>query len=341
MRQQAGAIPVCRDAHRERCPRSARQGRCSHWLLSCLWLSMLFLLSIKSSWAEGTVHLVLSGSSAPYEQFTEALQGALRGLPSPPKIRRLTAEHYTRSAGQQPGLWVGIGTRAATLLGQLPPQGPVFLALVPREGLNEALRNPAWRLPQAGFSALYIDQPLARQLALIRAALPDAERLLVLLPPESAFTAELEAGAAGQNLAMRLSRLERPGELIPLLSRGLQDVHAFLALPDPRLADGRGIQNLLLATYRHGVPVFAYSRSFVEAGAAAAVYSTPEQLGRQAGEAIAGHLRSGGRDPLPAPSYPRYYEVAVNARVARSLNMPITDAAQLERAISSALGEGN
>lgn len=303
------------------------------------WLLLLLLLGTRLGLAQGTVHLVLSGSTPPYEEFTSALREALQSLPSPPEVRRLAVEGYTASAAAEAGLWVAVGTRAATRLGQVPPRGPVLLTLVPREALHQALKDPAWRMPLEAFSALYIDQPFSRQLALIRAAIPAAERVLALFPPESALSAELQHRAEELDLEARLSVLEDPKDLIPTLSGGLQDVQAFLALPDPRLGAGRGIQSLLLATYRHGVPVFAYSHSYVDAGAAAAVYSTPAQLGRHAGEVIAAQLAP-GRRPLPGPSYPRYFEVAVNARVARSLGLPVADAEHLKRAISSAEGEG-
>lgn len=286
-----------------------------------------------------TIHLVLSESTPPYVRFAEALEEALQVLPSPPTLRRVPVAQYRPERGEPSAQWVAVGTRAAEQLGRSPPTGPVLCALVPRETMRRVSRDPGWRLPEDAFDTLYIDQPFGRQLALIRAALPAARRVLALVTPGAAQGPDLAREAAKLDMELLLSPLDDPDELIPLLSRGLETVEAFLALPDPGLTTGRGIQNLLLATYRHGVPVFAYSRSFVHAGAAAAVYSTPEQLGRHAGEVLAKQLRSRHR-PAAGSSYPRYYEVSVNERVARSLGLPVPDAEQLKSAISSFEGDG-
>ena len=98
---------------------------------------------------------------------------------------------------------------------------------------------------------------------------------------------------------------------------------------------------LLYMAYQRSRPVLAYSQAFVDAGAIAAVYSTPAQIGREAGEIIVRILS----DPdssmayLLAMRYPRYFTVGTNRSVARSLGIQLPDAtamtAELQRMESS------
>jgi ABC-type uncharacterized transport system substrate-binding protein len=70
------------------------------------------------------------------------------------------------------------------------------------------------------------------------------------------------------------------------------------------------------------VPVIGFSQAYVRAGALAAVHSTANQIGRQAGEWIA-ELAHTDNWQLGTPRYPRYYSVAVNTQVAQSLNLNV------------------
>ena len=100
-------------------------------------------------------------------------------------------------------------------------------------------------------------------------------------------------------------------------------------MADPVVSNRRTVQNLLLTTYRQRVPVFAYSKAYVKAGALAAVYSTPEHIGKQAGELVADILRKGSWS-LPKPQHPKYFSVEVNREVAKSLGIRVPGTEKLE-----------
>lgn len=277
------------------------------------------------------VHIILSQTTPPYLEFARALELALRQRTIPVAVEQVSLQRYT--AGAAPGIWVGVGTLALQRLGSDPPNGPVLFALVPRESLYQAVREADWRLDPARFTAVYIDQPVRRHIALIRAALPDARRI-VALPVERAAGASLWTIAAEAGFELQAATLDDPQALVSLLQEHLPGADAVLALPDPRLMSGGGVQNLLLATYRHGVPVFAHSASYVRAGASFAVYSTPQQFGRQAADVLANYLDDRTR-ALPGPMYPRDFKVAVNARVTASLGLPRREAEALKAQLLS------
>jgi len=93
-----------------------------------------------------------------------------------------------------------------------------------------------------------------------------------------------------------------------------------LTVPEPLAYNSETIHHVLLTSYRYKIPVMGLSKAYVDAGALLAVYSTPEQIGQQVAQLLSS-LPSAKAVSLPAPSYPRYFMVSVNRRVAASLDL--------------------
>ena len=97
----------------------------------------------------------------------------------------------------------------------------------------------------------------------------------------------------------------------------------MIAIPDSLTYTFEIAQAILLTSYRYQKPVFAYSKSYVQAGALAGVYSNTQQLAKQAAE-IAIDLQA-APGLLSAPQTPKYFSIAVNYKVAKSLNITVVD----------------
>jgi ABC-type uncharacterized transport system substrate-binding protein len=74
----------------------------------------------------------------------------------------------------------------------------------------------------------------------------------------------------------------------------------------------------------------------VKAGALLALYSTPTQVGQQAGEAARQALATGS---LPPPAAPRHFRVSTNPYVARSLGIVLDEPGTLRERLERT--EGN
>jgi putative tryptophan/tyrosine transport system substrate-binding protein len=123
---------------------------------------------------------------------------------------------------------------------------------------------------------------------------------------------------------MELESLKSPEELPSSLKRVLARSEALLALPDAQVYNQSTLQGILLNAYRSGAPVFGYSAAQVKAGALAAVYSTPEQIGSHAAELLL-KAGDGNKWTLPAAQHPRYFNIAVNREVSKSLGFSIDE----------------
>lgn len=278
--------------------------------------------------------IVLSEDSAPYQEVAERIRAGFASLGNAaPALRVIQAPSLQMgdSAFDAADWVVPVGVRAVEAVARRKLRAPVFSVLAPKYAIDQiAKEHPA--LEPRAFSALYLDQPAVRRMALIRHALPGRKRVGVLLGPESSDSLRaLQAAAREQGLSLETERVASAEELLPALKRVLAESDALLVLPDAQIINKNTAQSILLTSYRAQDPVVAYSKSYVSAGALAAVYSTPAQIGQQAAELLV-RLAQTKTLALPPPQYPKYFSVSVNYQVARSLGLIIEDeAALLER----------
>lgn len=294
-------------------------------------LGMAFAMSLpRIAFGLEGVTVVLSDEGGAYAEIVEKMRATLlQGNTAKLEIKVIPlrllkgGETFRANAGQML-VAVGVDAMEAVEKGKLPQ--PVLNVLVPRAAFEKVARQGGRLGDTRNFSAIYLDQPWARQFALIRQALPGRTRVGILLGPNSAELDTLlrsEAKAAGL-----VAVIEKTSDADPLpeLKQLLGHCDAVLAVPDQSIYNRSTIQSLLLTTYRHQVPLFGFSASYVKAGAIAAVYSSPAQIGQQAAEVI---QRLVVERHLPPPQFSRYYSVGVNVQVARSLGLAVDDEATL------------
>jgi putative ABC transport system substrate-binding protein len=293
------------------------------WLGVALWLAL-----IHPSWANNVVVLV-SGQGSSYTELLDSLQTEIRKTPT---LRTTvgtggTASWDTSLSSITYGttqLLIAVGSNATrAALESTDTRIPVLCILLPKSTYEAMLATAKVNSGQRRISAIYLDQPLSRQLDLVRQALPKSNRLGVVLGPESSRDAErLQILSEARGLTLTLERAQRDTALYPALQRTLADTDVLLALPDPYVINPETAQNVLLTSFRQRVPVIGFSAAYVRAGALAAVFSSPAQIGMEAGE-IARQVSRG--QLLGAAKYPRYFSVTINRQVSNSLNLSLED----------------
>lgn len=218
---------------------------------------------------------------------------------------------------------VTIGAQAAKAVGTRAPTAPVLSTLIPRDAFDAIQYGPH---PDR-YSAIFLDQPVHRQIALLNIALPHKPTVALLASPASYELARrLASVAREQQLDANIEKISAVDEIYPALERLLAEPAVLLALPDSTVFNSYTIQNVLLTSYRRRAPLVGFSPAYVHAGALLALYSTPAQIARQAADAVRRVLAGGG---LPPPQAPREFEVATNPNVARSLAIDLDSAARI------------
>jgi ABC-type uncharacterized transport system substrate-binding protein len=227
---------------------------------------------------------------------------------------------------------VALGTRAfATALAL--HSAPVVAAMVPADAFDRVTRRVVRQSTAKGVSGVFLDQPARRRINLVRLTLPGRQRVGVLIGPDRESELRLLSdAAAGTGIELRVEQVAGSATLYRALSRLLAEVDVVLAVPDSAIFNTGNIHNILLATYRAGVPVLGFSQAYVQAGALLALYSTPRQIAGQVAELV--QRAQAGRS-LPPPQHPRAFTVGVNPTVARSLDIRLEDTAIIEKRLAA------
>lgn len=306
------------DAAVRRHVRRARPGRL--YRLLCL---VLAALAGGTAWAAPAISVLVSEPGGIYHETAVSLAQALsregwRITISPPEAYAATGSDLT----------VAIGTRALeTALAR--PERPVLSVLVPR------LRYERLASGQERASALYLDQPLTRQLQLLALALPGLKQAGVPLGPGSReMHAALLSAAKDSGVPVHIVLAGQGSDLYAGLTELAETSQAFLLLPDPVVVQRGSLQNFLLHTYRLRKPVLAYSEPLAQSGALLALYATPAQQGEEAAEWIRQSWKR-GEFHLGAPRYPRRFSISVNRTVARSLEIELPSREALSRRLAA------
>lgn len=169
---------------------------------------------------------------------------------------------------------------------------------------------------------LVLDQPLARQLKLIKLIKPHTSRIGVLYAEHSLSQVEqLKKLAPSFSLKIE-DYLVKPKTLKFQLNDVAQSSDIILAMADTAIYNAATLPQILLTSYRYHTPVIAFSKGFIKAGAVSGVVSNLEQLAQQLIELIL-------FNPEHSIIYPKYFNVISNRSVAKSLSLYFPDDSNL------------
>lgn len=297
-------------------------------------LILLFLSCLCLPLQAAQLAIILSGEEGPYREFLGSFKGALVG--SDWQISwEGSPEKFSQSPPAAVDLIISAGAPATRVALAQAEAAPVIATLLSRTSYEDIVSsNPPHR---AGVTALYLDQPLHRQIAFIQHLLPDSRRVMSLVSEKLAdqLPALRRLGQQAQ-LLVDAAVLGQNENLVPALERLLREDGVFIALPDSSIYTRDNIRPFLLTTYRYQRPVVAFSAAFVQAGALAALHTTPAQLALELSQWLR-RLRQPLR--LPPPQGPSRFSVVINSQVARSLKLSLPSEAEILTSLNGMPGE--
>ena len=296
-----------------------------------LWLCLMAGALLPSAVMAYSVQVLSSRSGGAYDEVIDALRSeTLRGTEL--RVQYINNNEPSWKLLESTNLVVAIGVDAAnTVIQTADPGTPILCVLIPKVAF-EALTGG--KKENRKITAIFLDPPPGRQLELIRQLLPQAKRVGTVLGNVSVKEKEsLRIAARDKGLFLQAELAQRDTELYAVLKSVLAEADVFLAVPDPVAINAATAQNVLITAFKGQVPVIGYSANYVKAGALAAVFSTPLQIGQEAGQMINNYQRT---NSLSLPKTPRYFSVGVNAAVLRSFGLPAVDVRQLEQRLLKA-----
>ena len=245
-------------------------------------------------------------------------------LPLDEFVVRSLANPYKKS-----DLIVTIGTTAANAAIKRGQQSSVLSLLIPKQTFEAILDQNKINHPNSQYSAIYIDQPIKRRLKLDKTIFPEKVSLGVIFGPVSSkYKSELAGLLSNDQLFLVSRTVDQPKEFAKVLDDVLDSSDVVMAVPDPVVYNSQNTKWLIYLSYKRRIPVIGFSESYVKAGALAGLYSTPENIGYQAGKVIRSLITKTSW-PLPKGMYPEYYEISINSSIAKSLRIEMNDYKQL------------
>jgi putative ABC transport system substrate-binding protein len=160
--------------------------------------------------------------------------------------------------------------------------------------------------------------------ATMKEVFPGAKRVGLLYDPRhtEAFVEEAAKAARAAGLELVYKQVRDPREIPGLLDKMQGAIDVLWMVPDATIATAETVDYLLHFSFQHSVPIFSFSRKYVEMGAVAALEVDPYDMGAQAGE-IVKKLAEGGTGAIRVWAHASH--LTVNRKVAAKMGLKIKD----------------
>ena len=283
--------------------------------------------SARSSLYTPQILIIKSGNAAVYNEIADSLQQHLGAHCSKSDSNCTRAElHSFVSNAAKPvyrryDLVITLGLKARQYAAQQLPDSAIINAMIPREA---RFKQNTHKKP-----TVILDQPLDRSLRLVKLTLPQAQQIGILISRSNqAIVQSAKETAASLGMEIVTGIVDNEAEIGKKLTLLLDQVDVLLTLPDIRVHNRNTVPNILLSAYRKRVPVIGFSAAYVQAGAFAAVYSEPDDIAQHLMELAGDYFKKGKLKP--AVIHPKYFSIAINGEVARSLGISPPDQTDIE-----------
>lgn len=204
--------------------------------------------------------------------------------------------------------------RANEYLSVTSNAAPLLAVLIPHKMYNSIVNNLKNNKDQnRKITAIYREQPVDRQLKVIEKLLPEVKTIGVLTSMyDPNMIEELKSAVLKKNINLVITENHKRENLIDSLKHVLSHSDLLLTLPDPEIYNPFTAKGILVTSFRRGIPIIGYSKTYVDAGAVAAVYTKAGQIAQQAASITNTYFL---KNNLPPPSYPTQYAIAKNEKM--------------------------
>ena len=291
------------------------------------WLAFSFcLLATMHAWCKDNHVWVIQNSESAsnttaFEKLAETVAIA------PIKLHNINLQQ-TQLPTNKPTFVIAIGTAATEKVLGMNFDCPVLSVLVTESGFKELAARYKKSVDNAftaNYSALVLEQPLLRYLSLGKNLIPGAKKIGLLIGPNTAYRKiEAETVANALDLELVFATINDDSNPVRALEPVIAGVDFFVVVPDTNIVNQSTARWVLELSYRHSTPVIGYSARYAEAGALAGIFTTPESLGRQAGQWL---LQALVNPPQRGQIFgPQDLQIVLNPSVARANNLTLKHA---------------
>ena len=298
-------------------------------------LFLLFLISsftpISNTFASEKFHIAIIGDSNNSNQLLlrSKTQKTLNELGLHLNIDSINSTPFIKSKGcnNNYDLIIPVGNDITKQLIENGCQLPMISVLTPSFGYYKIDHQ------EVNLSSVFLDQPASRYLELARTLSANIQNVSLIYSDYSEkFHQQLMDAAESTGLVINAMKIDNNKHLYRILELVIENGDVLLAVPDPYVYNRKTIKAIFLASYQNGVPIIGFSEAYTKAGAIISIHSDIENIAKQLAENIYFFYQNDHK--LPKESYPKYFNVSTNNKVASSLGLIIENAESIQRSIS-------
>jgi putative ABC transport system substrate-binding protein len=296
------------------------------WIrILCITLQVLLASQIALADTENQIVIVKSSDN---HYFNQTIQTLINRTDQSLRLRVIGADDISDESSllEKGKLVIALGIKASEAITRRFPDKPIISAYLTQQQWQKFKPRGKTHF------AILLDQPLERYLAFSHALLNVNSVGIVNFAP---IVLDKKQKSILSRLKFSLSQYQ-PGQADQLLAsirQLIQHDDALLMLPNQNIYNRDTLKGILLTSYRNSVPVISYSPAHVKSGALAAIYSSPEDIGKHLGDVLNQFL-SEQLWSKNTQQFARFYSIITNNRVAHSLGLKLPDAIELRRKLT-------
>jgi putative ABC transport system substrate-binding protein len=216
---------------------------------------------------------------------------------------------------KSPDAVVAIGTTVFKKVRALEGLPVIYVMVMPSEAALSLRPN---------ISGVSMDISPETYIATMKELFPRAKKIGLLYDSQhtAAFVAEATKAARAAGLELVDKQVRDPREIPGLLDKMRGTIDVLWMVPDATIAAAEAVDYLLHFSFQNNVPIFSFSKKYVEMGAVAALDVDPYDMGAQAGEIVT-RLKAGKTGAIRA--WARASHLTVNSKVAAKMSIKIKD----------------
>jgi putative ABC transport system substrate-binding protein len=214
---------------------------------------------------------------------------------------------------KSPDAVVAIGTTVFKKVRAIEGLPVVYAMVMPSEAALSLRPN---------ISGVSMDISPEAYISTMKELFPQAKKIGLLYDPQhtAAFVGEAAKAARAAGLELVDKQVRDPREIPGLLDRMRGTIDVLWMVPDATVAAAETIDYLLYFSFQNNVPIFSFSKKYVDMGAVAALDVDPYDMGVQAGE-IVNRLKAGNTGAIR--TWARASHLTINSKVAAKMGLTI------------------
>lgn len=282
--------------------------------------ALLVILTVLTFVATGRISAasscdILVVKNADLKPYEEAIRGLREA--STCRVRELklsTGEEVAETVVRlRPDAVVVVGTGAFKQCAAVKGLPVIHLMVMPSE---------AARALRPNISGVNMDPAPAAYFSAMAEVLPRAKRIGLVYDPRftGVYVADAEKTAWSMGISLVTKRVDSPSSMPAALDELRGKIDVLWMLPDPTVVTAGTVELLMQFSFRTNVPIFSFSRKYVEMGAVASLDVDPHDMGTQAA-GVANRMIEDATVPMRV--YARKHDLTINEIVAAKMGIAI------------------